>query len=161
MATRHYCDCCRKQVEVPIVVEFLCHLDEAVGAQYTDSECNACSGRTVKVDCCPKCYNDAMGLAVKRLKEIQIQTIDNVGVSSDESPQEVPSGSDLERFKMGLNNPHNRDEVCEIVAAALALERTLYSREPPTKFIYRLRKALEGIWGHDLPTLDEFGNPIP
>jgi hypothetical protein len=31
------------------------------------------------------------------------------------------------------------------------LEKRLYGEEDTTDALFRLRKALEGIWGHDLP----------
>jgi hypothetical protein len=48
------------------------------------------------------------------------------------------------------------DEVCEIVQAACRLEGSLYrddsSKNKEVKDnLYQLRKALEGIFGHDIP----------
>lgn len=55
------------------------------------------------------------------------------------------------------DNPEN---VLEIVFAALRLERALYDQEEHGRFLFRLRKSLEGVWGHDLPELDEYGKEI-
>jgi hypothetical protein len=44
------------------------------------------------------------------------------------------------------------DSVVEIVEASLDLEREYYRGEVPLgPLFYALRKALEGVWGHDLP----------
>lgn len=63
-----------------------------------------------------------------------------------------------QRVEEGVRD--NPEDVLEVVFAALRLERALYSREEYGPFLFRLRKSLEGIWGHDLPELDQFGKEI-
>ncbi len=57
---------------------------------------------------------------------------------------------DEQRFMDGI-----RDADCEdfeaVMRSALILERKMYSNENTVDALFRLRKSLEGIWGHDLP----------
>lgn len=58
-----------------------------------------------------------------------------------------------------LLDPKNREAVVEIVEVALELEQLYYASHayvsaPLRHCFFRLRKALEGVWGHDLPELD-------
>lgn len=71
-----------------------------------------------------------------------------------------------ERIEEGLKRA-SFDELVEIVSAAIRLKTTLYrysgsglsvsttndldTRAGPD--LFRLRKSLEGIWGHDLPVV--------
>lgn len=60
------------------------------------------------------------------------------------------------RLQNGLRNAEF-DEILDIVAAALRLEAALYDMEDSVAYLFRLRKSLEGIWGNDLPEVDEWG----
>ena len=55
----------------------------------------------------------------------------------------------------------NLDSICDIAAAAIRLQDALYLREDHRKSLFHLRKALEGIWGHELPHVDEHGEDRP
>lgn len=62
-----------------------------------------------------------------------------------------------------LKNPNLEEDLAEIANAlqqAIELKRVMYEdpgeeRERVGKCLFSLRKALEGIWGHDLPYLEE------
>lgn len=43
------------------------------------------------------------------------------------------------------------DDIFNIVRAALRLEAAMYRNEDTKEQLFTLRKALEGIWGHELP----------
>jgi hypothetical protein len=63
---------------------------------------------------------------------------------------------EMERVREGLASA-DPESVLFIVVAALALEVALYSGvgvdEGPS--LFRLRKSLEAVWGHDLPEVKE------
>lgn len=61
---------------------------------------------------------------------------------------------DRENFLRGIRNPDNREEIEYVVARAISLEQALY-RQEKGEHLFRLRKALEGIWGHELPEVKE------
>ena len=67
--------------------------------------------------------------------------------------------SDLEQLESGLKSA-DPDEIQDIVAAALRLERAMYSGEDNGPYLFWLRKTLEGVFGQDLPRLDEFGKAL-
>lgn len=50
------------------------------------------------------------------------------------------------------------ENLLEIVAAAIRLECALYENVDHERFLFRLRKALEGVWGHEIPVTDEWGH---
>jgi len=52
----------------------------------------------------------------------------------------------------------DHDDLRRVFAAALALERAMYAKQETGPLLFRLRKSLEGIWGHELPLVDEWGN---
>ncbi len=60
------------------------------------------------------------------------------------------------RLLEGLRNAEF-DEILGIVAAAIRLESALYGQEEFGPYLFRLRKALEGVWGNLLPRVDEWG----
>lgn len=60
------------------------------------------------------------------------------------------------RLITGLRNAEF-EEIVGIVAAALRLERALYAQDDRRSYLFRLRKSLEGLWGDDLPEVDEWG----
>lgn len=66
--------------------------------------------------------------------------------------------SERDRFIAGVVEDPTQTQY--VVAAALRLVRAMYAGEDTTKFLFRLRKSLEGIWGHDLPELNEYGEEI-
>jgi len=62
--------------------------------------------------------------------------------------------------RIGLNDEDKArllsmpDSVIEIIEASLELEENYYSRGSPLGLLfYKLRKSLEGVWGHDLPDM--------
>lgn len=67
--------------------------------------------------------------------------------------------SNQERIEKAVDNPENFDELVNIVTAALELESILYSKGdwnyPGGSRLFNLRKALEGLFGHDLPVGDD------
>jgi hypothetical protein len=65
--------------------------------------------------------------------------------------------TERERFLSGLDSADSQD-IQSITAASLRLERALYDREDHGPFLFALRKSLEGVWGHDLPKLDQYGD---
>jgi hypothetical protein len=66
-----------------------------------------------------------------------------------------------ERFSKGLQEA-SEDDVRHVFAAAIALERALYDGnvENTNSSLFRLRKSLEGIYGCDLPEVNEWGNNL-
>lgn len=60
-----------------------------------------------------------------------------------------------ERIWQGIIAPDtDSDDLINIISAALAIERKLYAKEELGDSLFRLRKSLEGIWGHDLPEVE-------
>lgn len=53
-------------------------------------------------------------------------------------------------FQTGFRNATVND-LERVVLTALALEKKMYANEDTIIALHDLRKALEGIWGHDLP----------
>ncbi len=63
-----------------------------------------------------------------------------------------------ERIREGLQRRDtDADEVIDIIEAATALQSAMYKRDKgkEDKYLFRLRKALEGIFGHDIPVEGE------
>jgi hypothetical protein len=60
--------------------------------------------------------------------------------------------NDYPRFRDGLLEAKMED-LCPIVAAALKLQADLYAEQCTKDSLFRLRKALEAVWGHPLPRL--------
>lgn len=60
---------------------------------------------------------------------------------------------ELERTREGIARA-SKEDIEEIIIAALKLEGAMYANKV-TNELFRLRKSLEGVWGHDLPTLFE------
>ena len=71
--------------------------------------------------------------------------------------------TEREKFDNGIEKISDpvSPEIKDVIEAALALERSLYNSPSTAKErgdtgqLFRLRKALEGIWGHELPVLDD------
>jgi hypothetical protein len=57
---------------------------------------------------------------------------------------------DEQAFASGIASA-SREDIENALRAALNLEQKMYAREDTAEALFRLRKALEGIWGHDLP----------
>ena len=51
-----------------------------------------------------------------------------------------------------LEDADFNDDIVELARTALRLEKAYYNGEDIKPFMFQLRKSLEGIWGHDLPT---------
>jgi hypothetical protein len=64
-----------------------------------------------------------------------------------------------ERVKRGIANA-DEDDIFDIVVAAIRLEKAWYAEQDLGSKFFTLRKALEGIWGHDLPDVDENGDDL-
>ncbi len=60
---------------------------------------------------------------------------------------------EAEKFYRGIMQS-DLHELQIIVGAAICLERVLYAGEDYKPDLYKLRKALENIWGHDLPKIE-------
>jgi hypothetical protein len=65
------------------------------------------------------------------------------------------------RFQREVRNADPED-LENIIKPAIQIERAYYKEQKPEEFVeylrekqlvFKLRKALEGIWGHDLPDL--------
>jgi len=62
--------------------------------------------------------------------------------------------SDESRFLRGFRKASIAD-LEKVVRRALVLEKHTYAGRDTASSLYRLRKSLEGIWGHELPELKE------
>ena len=66
--------------------------------------------------------------------------------------------TERERFEAGLAHAR-QGAISDIIEAALNLEAELYENHVlcpvPNQRLFRLRKALEDVWGHELPVLEE------
>lgn len=57
---------------------------------------------------------------------------------------------DEARFQEGIDWA-TLDDMEEAIRAALVLMKRMYDESDTKDALFRLRKSLEGIWGHDLP----------
>ena len=68
--------------------------------------------------------------------------------------------TEAQRVKDFLSKEGNNEDLFSILVAAINLERRLYKRQDTIKALFRLRKSLEGVFGQDLPEVDEWGNDV-
>jgi len=71
MATCIYCDACGTLLADRVNrFTYKCHLESETHG-YADHVGNAISGRSVTADLCNACYNEIVGVAVKKMREVQ------------------------------------------------------------------------------------------
>ena len=60
------------------------------------------------------------------------------------------------RIRQTIQKHNNEEDIVEVFVSAISLQRSMYnqSKEAEDKFLFRLRKSLEGLFGHDLPGED-------
>jgi len=77
--------------------------------------------------------------------------------------------TDEARIRRGIEKTSSHpiediDDLINIITPAIQIERLYYEKQNAEEFveelkkrqlIFKLRKALEGIWGHDLPVIKD------